>query len=182
MSIVCSIVQSLNSVQGMESLLKIGALLVGAWWTWFGFIRKRLRFPSANVEHHVTMWPDAGLTFIHLSIRITNNGNVLMQVEQGCAWVEQLTPLHKSIEDRLRDNGDLVPDGLVDAQWIMIRRRDLPKGFCRDIEPGETDHIDFDFAIDQSIRRVLIYSNLANRKKEDRGWNLNTIHETPQPI
>jgi hypothetical protein len=105
-----------------------------------------------------------------------------MQVEEGCAWVEQLTPLHESVEDRLQQHGDLVLDGQVDAQWIMIKRRNLPKGFCRDIEPGERDHIDFDFAIDQSIRRVLIYSNFANRKKEDRGWNLNTIHEIPLPI
>lgn len=176
------IVGKFGSIQDIESLVKIGALFIGGWWTWFGFIRKRVQLPSANVEHHVTMWRDAGQTFIHLSIRITNHGNVLMRVEQGCAWVEQLTPVPESVANRLQQTNDLVPEGRVDAEWVLIKKIDLPKGFCRDVEPGETDHIDFDFAIDESIQRVLIYSNLANRKKKDRGWNLNTIHETPLPI
>lgn len=180
---MCWIAETLRSIQGIESLVKIVALFVGGWWTWSAFIRKRLRFPSADVEHHVTMWRDAGQIFIHLSIRIKNNGNVLMRVEQGCAWVEQLTPLPKSVADRIQHGSDFVLEGRVDAEWILIEpKRDLPKGFCRDVEPGETDHIDFDFAIDESVRRVLIYSDLANRKKKDRGWNLNTIHETPSRI
>jgi hypothetical protein len=170
------------SVQTVESFVKIVALIVGGWWTWSGFVRKRLLFPSANVEHHVTMWRDVGQTFIHLSIRIINNGNVLMRVEQGCAWVEQLTPLPQSVEGRLGRNEDYVLEGQVDAEWGLIKKRDLPKGFCRDIEPGETDQIDFDFVIDQDIRRVLIYSHLANRRKMVGGWNLNTIHQIPTTL
>lgn len=179
---MCWIVKNLGSIQGIESLVKIGALLIGGWWTWSAFIRKRLTYPSANIEHHVKMWRDAERIFVHLTVRVTNHGNVLMRVGEGCAWIEQLSPLPEIVQTRLAEGGDLVPSERVDAEWMLVARRDLPAGYCRDIEPGETDQIDFDFAIEETVRRVLIYSHLANRRKKVHGWNLNTVHETPQPI
>src|ERR1043165_7074121 len=161
---MCWIVVRLGSIQDVESLVKIVALFIGGWWTWLGFIRKRVRLPSADVECDVTIWRDAGQVFIHVSIRVTNHGNVLMRIQQGCAWIEQLTPLPESVAQRLHETHELVPTERVDAEWILIKKLDLPKDFCLDIEPGETDHIDFDFVIDGSIKRVLIYSHLANRK------------------
>jgi hypothetical protein len=124
------------------------------------------------------MWREADRIFIHLAVRITNCGSVLMQIKSGCAWVEQLQPLPESTERDLKA-GEFIPPGRVDAAWALLEKRDLPKNFLREIEPGETDQIDFDFCIDSNVRRVLIYSNLPNAKKKIGGWNLNTIHEAP---
>ncbi len=169
----------MDLIPAIESVVKIGAIFLGGWWTWIGFIRKRVTYPSANIEHDVKMWTDAGQSFIHLSVRVTNCSGVLVCLRKGCAWVEQLAPLPPAIEDSIRRNGDIVRVGQVHAEWLLLQKRDLPKDHLIEIEPGETDQIDFDFVIDSSVRRVLIYSHLANTKKQTGGWNLNTIHEIP---
>jgi hypothetical protein len=126
----------------MESIFTMAALAVGAWW----FFHKRTPKPGANITHDVTMWREADSIFIHLAVRITNCGSVLMQIESGCAWVEQLQPLPENTQREL-EAGDFVPAGRVDAEWSQLQQRDLPKGFLQEIEPGETDQIDFDFVL-----------------------------------
>jgi hypothetical protein len=163
-------------IQIVESLAKIAALAIGGWWTWAAFIRNRLKYPRANIEHQATIWRDGGRLFIHLAVRIINTGAVLIRLEKGYAWIEQLTPLPEPVRTRLENNGDVVPEGRTDAEWVKLIRRDLPHDYCCDIEPGETDTIDFDFQIADSVSRVLIYSYVENQQKRVIGWNLNTIH------
>lgn len=171
--------QRMDLIPQVESVVKIGAIFLGGWWTWIGFIRKRVRHPSANIEHDVKMWTDAGLSFIHLTVRVTNRGSVLVRLGKGCAWVEQLAPLPPAIQDSISGGDDIVQPGRVDAEWLLLQKRDLAQDHLLEIDPGETDQIEFDFAIDASIRRVLIYSYLANTRRRTGGWNLNTIHEIP---
>jgi hypothetical protein len=164
-----------------ESLCKIVALAIGAWWAWFGFIRNRVKFPKANVQHEVQIWRAADKTFVHLAVRITNTGNVLMRITNGCAWLEQLSPLPDAVSARIAGGEDVVRENQIDAEWALIQKRDLPPKHSREIEPGETDQIDFDFMIEPDIQRILVYSHLPNPRKETVGWNLNTIHEIPSP-
>lgn len=170
-----------DKVETIESILKVLVIPVGAWWAWIGFIRNRVRFPKANLQHEVQIWRADNKTFVHLALRITNTGNVLMRITNGCAWVEQLTPLPEAVSARIASGEDVVRENRIDAEWALVQKRDLPPNHCREIEPGETDQIDFDFMIEPDVQRILVYSHLANPRKETAGWNLNTIHEIPSP-
>src|SRR5438128_12098375 len=102
-----------------------------------------------------------------------------MRVTKGCAWLEQLDPVPTAVGERIAGGDDIVPPERVDAEWGLLQKRDLPVGFVLEIEPGETDQIEFDFLIPPDVQRILVYSHLANPKKETAGWNLNTIYELP---
>lgn len=45
-----------DGLSALETICKIAALIVGGIWAWKGFIRNRLRFPSATLQHMITSW------------------------------------------------------------------------------------------------------------------------------
>src|SRR5437762_8865733 len=94
---------SKDAIATLESIAKIGALVIGGWWTWLTFVRKRIRYPTANVQHFVTHWADAGRIFVHVTLRVINTGNVLIPIGECLTWIEQLTPLPELLQSRLAE-------------------------------------------------------------------------------
>ena len=168
----------------LESLAKVVALAVAGWWTWQTYIRKRVRFPSANVEHRISHWEDAGLKFLHVTVRMTNTGNVLIPIAEGCTWIQQITPLPLDVAEAVAAQKDPVQTNSTEFGWTLMQERKLgAQDF--EIEPGEAEEFHFDFAIPKNVSRVLIYSHLENPTKrgwwgkQKIGWNLSTVCEIP---
>ena len=162
----------------LETICKIGALIVGAVWAWKGFIRNRLRFPSATLEHVITSWTDEDRTFLHIKLRITNTGNVLIKLSNGKTWLEKLTPLPSKVRTAVRA-GTPIKEGKHEIAWSLIQKHELTASDYIQIEPKESDELHFDFVIDKRISRILVYTHLENEAKglqRKIGWNLTSIY------
>jgi hypothetical protein len=174
-----------DAAAALESLAKIAALVVAGWWTWQTYIRKRVKFPSGKVEHVISHWEDAGVKFLRVTLRMTNTGNVLIPIAEGCTWIQQVTPVPTEIYDAVSTGKDPVQAGTTEVDWTMLQERKLNSPTKYEIEPGETEEFHFDFTIPKSVSRVLIYSHVENPKKrgwfgrEKIGWNLSTVCEIP---
>src|ERR1700730_1029629 len=169
-------------VTTIESIVKIAAIAVGGVSTWTAFIRRRLRYPIAKLEHLITSWGDADRTFLHVTLRINNSGAVLMRVSKACTWLERLSPLPPNVRQNIQSGLPIVKSDRTDIEWTQIEQRNTSQEFSLEIEPGEPDEIHFDFAIDPEIKRVLIYTHLVNEKKKRKGWNLSTIYDIPMDM
>ena len=175
--------ESQDAASTLESLAKVLALVVGAIWTWQTYVRKRVKFPAAQVEHVITSWHDDGRTFLRVALRMRNTGNVMIPSAEGCTWVQQLTPLPAEINEVIAAGVDPVQKDTTEFPWPIIGERKLNAETRYEIEPGEPDEFHFDFCIDRSVSRVLIYSHVENRTKsglfgtQKIGWNLSTVYE-----
>jgi hypothetical protein len=170
-----------DAIESIESVAKIVALIVGGVWAWKGYIRKRIKFPSAKIEHIIRSWRDADRVFIRVTVRITNNGNVIVAIREGCSWLEQITPLPDRVRSVINDGKDPTQEGRCDVEWQLLQERKLSAADAIEIEPNEHDDLHFDFALDASIQRVLVYSRIENPQKtfgeRKIGWNLSTIYD-----
>jgi hypothetical protein len=167
-----------DGLSAIETICKVAALVVGGIWAWKGFIRNRLRYPSATLEHVATSWSDEGKTFLHVKVRITNTGNVLIRLSKGKTWIEKLTPLPSKIRVATQ-SGEPIPKGRHEIDWSLIAKHQLAENEHTEIEPKESDELNFDFVIDPRISRILIYTHLENETKGLRrkiGWNLTSIY------
>lgn len=184
-SIVHILKDNKDAASAIESIAKILALVVGGWWTWQTYVRKRVQFPSAKVEHVIHHWEDGELKFLRVTVRMTNTGNVLIPIAEGCTWVQQLTPLPPEVQNAICSGKDPMPPDATEFDWDMIKERTLKAGQF-EIEPGEVEEFHFDFTIEQSVSRVLIYSHMENPTKsgwwgtKKIGWNLSTVYEIPK--
>jgi len=167
-----------DGLSAFETICKIAALIVGAVWAWKGFIRNRLRFPSATLEHMITSWTDEDRTFLRIKVRITNTGNVLIKLSKGKTWLEKLTPLPSKVRTAVRA-GTPIQQGKHEIGWSLIQKHELTASDHIQIEPKESDELHFDFVIDKRISRILVYTHLENEAKGLRrkiGWNLTSIY------
>lgn len=167
-----------DGLSALETICKIAALIVGAIWAWKGFIRNRLRFPSATLEHVITSWADEDRIFLRVKVRIANTGNVLIKLSKGKTWLEKLTPLPSKVRTAVRA-GTPIQKGKHEISWSLIQKHELGANVRIQIEPKESDELNFDFVIDKRISRILVYTHLENEAKGLRrkiGWNLTSVY------
>ena len=176
-----------DAASTIESAAKVMALVVGGWWTWKAYVRKRILFPSAKVEHVISYWTEAEIKFLRVTLRMTNNGNVLIPIGEGCTWIQQVTPVPQQIYDAVAGGEDPVQPNTTEFGWTQIGERKLNPMEGFEIEPGEAEEFHFDFTVHQGVSRVLVYSYLENSTKgrwwktKRIGWQVSTVYEIPKP-
>ena len=83
-----------TAAETIESIAKVVAIGVAGLWTYILFIKKRQRFPRAQITHDCVSYPvNSSKSALRVTLNIKNVGEVLMRVEQGRVKLQQLSPL-----------------------------------------------------------------------------------------
>ena len=162
------------------STLTAISLIVAAAWTYLLFVKKRQRFPRANVEHRVLDWAIDNHRLVRAVIRVTNVGEVIVRVAAVRAAVTQIVPVPSSVSTALAQHRDPVDHDGSEIVWDTLadRRRDFSSEGC-EIEPSETEEFIFDFVLASTVIKFQVYSHIQNLKKwkKNIGWNTTSIHD-----
>lgn len=173
--------QNLVVLRALQSLLAMSAIVVGGFWTYRLFVQRRQRYPRANITQQIAHYPLANnKVLLRATVRICNEGEILLSLLSGFSRVQQMIPcadeLCEDLEKRDDKDGQCEPE----AEWPLLRERKLKfKKGEREIEPGESDELHFDFVIDSDVEVIVIYSYLKNAKKRrpEIGWNVTSIYD-----
>jgi hypothetical protein len=176
--------------------VSILATLWGGWWTYNLFIKNRQSRPKAKISHLIySERLNDKKMLLRVELKISNIGNVLLQIQSCKTWIQRVTPLYEDQLKLIQDGNSLVDEGKHEADWGLIdgveilykenkaavKKSDIKtvvENFVPQIEPGEEDFIYFDFIIDANVQTILIYSYLRNSsiRRRDFGWSLCTIY------
>ncbi|MCD4674576.1 MAG: hypothetical protein K8S18_01080 [Desulfobacula sp.] len=170
-----------NLIDIIESIVTIIAILAGGIWSYRLFIKKRLKYPRANISNqvfHRCLSEDKVL--LHVVTTISNTGDVLISIISGITWIQQMTPLHTNVIDSIKIGINPVLQGKTEIDWPLLEEQkfEWKKGKF-EIEPGENDQIHYDFILDSYVETVKIYSFYKNVMKHGRelGWSVTTIYD-----
>lgn len=181
-----------DKINTAQSFVSILAIFVGAWWTYDNFIKERRHFPHAYIEHnisHIPLTPDINL--LRMSLKVTNSGASRMQIVKSTMRIQQILPMLPCDEltpPCVKEQIDIAIQEITRQAdrfaWPMIGER---KNFLEpplvDIEPGETEYMDFEFAISSNVRAIRAYSYIRNENKTDgaheSGWHMSSFYELP---
>jgi len=171
----------MNNPQDLESYITILAIILGGYWTYMLFIKKRQKYPRADMLHDIKHVPLSDKkTLLTLNVKIINIGDVMISIESGEVRVQQVLPVPEEILEEIQKGEDPVKENEREIFWSIINERKckLEKDEV-EIEPGESDNIKFDFIIDSDIMVIEIYSHFKNIKKQKRdlGWSLTSIYD-----
>jgi hypothetical protein len=161
------------------------ALLAGAIWSYFTFVRKRQKYPRAALSHRVThRYVGLGKVLLHVDVEVRNAGDVLVSLVESTTWVQQVLPLPNRISENIRADQGPVKTGETQVLWDAVgcHERKWESGKC-EIEPGDTQQINHDFILGDELRTVQVYTHVTNEAKRPRkiGWNLTTLYDLPAP-
>ena len=172
MTISASWLQLLRDLSAVvQSVITIVAIFAGGLW----FLRRRQRFPRANVSQTFTHWYAKDVAVLHAVIRVANVGDVVLRLRECSIRVLHLLPPTDDVMSVIPKVSR--PDATAEFSWPLVAERTLNwKGVEREIEPGETDEILVDIVVPVRCCAVQVSTYIRNlSKSKDIGWIATSI-------
>lgn len=158
------------------------AVIVGAIWAYWRFVRERTRWPRAEVDIYFTQRSLGESTILlNVKVKVKNDGRGLMELTKLRLDLHRVLPLGGEMRGKI-ERGKQFEPGSVEANWPLIGQlvRDWENGTA-ELEPGETDEFGFDFFLGTEIETVFLYVYLDNvaKKRGNRalGWVVTELHD-----
>jgi len=175
----------------LKTFVEIVAVIMGGLWTYLTFIKNRLEYPYAKIEHKIHYW-HIGEKRIYLSVVVlfVNSGKVLISLKRGTVYIRQVRPLTTDIKNYIKKSSpEDLRNGQVAKMFVDKGRQiswpEIGYRICEWndgeilIEPGETEEIQFDFIVDENIEtiEIITYFQDARKWKSDIGWKLTSLYD-----
>jgi hypothetical protein len=176
--------------EGIQAIATTVALIVGGFWTYTLFLKRRQAFPRPKIEHQVVIKKIQSTQYLlFATITIINASEVLLKIRSGSIWVQQVLPLTPELQILIERYGEyqraapLWGDGGREINWTAKARLDLSleKRSIIKIEPSEVETICCDFLISSEIQTIKLSSYFEDDSKPGFGWTLTTIHDINFP-
>lgn len=166
----------------LQAVVTIIGILVGGWWTYNLFIKERQHYPHANIDQiatHVELSKDINL--IRTATEVSNTGNSRLIIKKSMIRIQQILPvipcenINPCAVNQINHSLQTVDKEEDRFSWPLVSERVKHYGKGLDIEPGEKDVIDFEFAIPSSVKVIRIYTYFRNEDKSvgssEVGWS-----------
>ena len=165
--------------QIIQAVVTTLAFIVAGYWTYFLYVRKRLKYPRVSVEITVDDMPlTEGDRLLHTEVKIVNKGDVIVTSTWAELRLRQVEPIPDVIRGFAQANQDPVPINQTEIEWPMIAGRKWKFDEADfEVEPGESDSLHADFMVKDDITVVQFYFFLSNaaKSRKNLGWTLTKI-------
>ena len=160
-----------------ENCVTTVAIVLGGWWAYCRFVRQREKYPRATVEHSIACERLSGnAILVRVGVKVSNISSVLLKGETGTLRIQRVSPCSSHLLAWISNKLQSSSAGENEAPWPVIAEKPLQL-HQQEIEPGEADTTYLDFILEEPLATVLVYSYIANAKKDNIGWNHTTMHE-----
>ena len=179
LAVICT-EKARNLLVAARDSAAIIALLIGAVWT----IRQQQIFRQTHavvtIEHrisHIRLNPEKVLLIVDIDLR--NAGKVLVHVENYWGEALQILPLLPAEDKRA---AALDAKYRRNVPWPGIEKKKEVNDE-RQLEPGETEPLHYEFVIDSSMKVIGVHSFFANSDDKDNtpehpsGWQRFTTYD-----
>lgn len=164
-----------------KNVFTIIAFIVGGIWSYMLFVKKRPKYPCANITHCITHRPiTEKKILLNVDVGISNVGAVLLSLVPVETRLLQVVPPPSDVLDDVKRGINPVKNGEKEIQWPIIDTQiaNFEKGRF-EIEPCEQDHLYYDFIVGNEVESIEVYTYFKNETKGNReiGWGLTTVYD-----
>lgn len=176
-----SVGQWKDLAQAAQAAVASLGILAAGFWTYRLFVRQRLGYPKAALEiiSDVVRLRD-GYIMAHATVRISNQGNVLLRSEEAELRLRQVVPLPEEVSAAIDHGYDPVQKSKAEIEWPMLAGREWRwnRGDF-ELEPGEIEFLHADFFFSAKVEAIEYYFYLRNPAKRPKklGWSHTVIEQ-----
>jgi hypothetical protein len=165
----------------LQAVMTSIALVVAGVWTYFLFVRKRLRYPRVSLGISVdNLLLATKERLVHVEVKIENTSDVIVRSMSAELRLRQVVPIPEHLRGSVQANQDPVPDGRTEIEWPLIagRKWKFDDKAAFEVEPRESDSLHADFMLTDDIAVAQFYFFLSNAAKSHTGlgWTLTKIY------
>ena len=186
-------------VETLQSFIETMAIIVAGVWTYERFIKaredSREDYPYPRIQHRIEHYAlENDTIYLSVFVTVTNEGKTKLDLDLagGKIFIRQVSPLSEEIKkyidealENLRDENirrgkvqGLFIDQGQRLGWVTLGSRDLrqfrQKNTIKELEPGQTREIQFDFLLlenDVKVIEAISYFEYA-----ESSWELATLY------
>ena len=158
----------------VRDVVQIVAILgAGAWASYrFGLFRERV--PRGTISHEISHRPLTDTT-IHISVTVifSNTGRVVWSFapeQRNRTTIQLVRPIDHEDLESLQDR--LAAGESQTYEWPRLDDRSLIRPL--EVEPSDTEEINYEFVVGGAVESILVYSNYGSG---DRGWQATTVYD-----
>jgi hypothetical protein len=171
------------TAEAFSNVAQILALLVGGLWTYRVFVRQRLDWKRACLQHEVTILSRSqDWMVIRVRVCIQNIGSVVIVFAHGSTQIFQVSPVSEQIAKIVAGEAAQVGESLVKRTklpWPKLVLYDYPLQDDEFIlEPGETGSLYCEFSLPAKVESILVRTELPynSSKSYDERWLEESVH------
>jgi hypothetical protein len=175
-NIIDFLAKNKDAFASLESAFKIIGIILAGIWTYLLFVRKREKFPRADLKHRIEFWDISEQErLIRIVLVIKNESDVLLRLFDGETWIQQMKPWPIETIEKFKEQNEKSGKVSAEVGWLLISEKNHNQE--REIEPKESDEVSMDFIIDKSYEQILIYSFFENSHKPGRhlAWSTSAV-------
>ena len=167
-----------------ENIVTVLAVIVGGVWSYLLFVRRRQRYPRANVTHTIESWFEGTSLFVRARVHVENIGDVRICLKEGVVYLSRVTPWPRRLQPELAEGRTEISFSERTLNWALLAKSSWKDG-DDEVEPHETETLVLDFVVNEPVERVELRSHLKNLTKrrrwlfltKDIRWNTHSFHE-----
>lgn len=171
-------------IEIVASCLTLIAIIVGAIWTYWLFVRTRQKYPSVILTQRIDYRLIAeDKVWLRVAITLQNTSKVLLSLANARSWVQQVIPVDEDMLAKILKGEEPLDEEGLEYLWPLAvdkKEKEWSKG-SREIEPGESDQVHFDFLLGPEVETIIVYSYFTNAKKFGRkkelGWQITNVYD-----
>jgi hypothetical protein len=171
-------------IEIVASCLTLIAIIVGAIWTYWLFVRTRQKYPSVTLTQRIDYRVIASdKVWLRVTITLQNTSKVLLSLVNARSWVQQVIPVDEETLTKILKGEEPLDEEGLEYLWPLAvdqKEKEWSKG-SREIEPGESDQVHFDFLLGRDVETIIVYSYFRNAKKFGRkkelGWQITNVYD-----
>jgi hypothetical protein len=166
-------------VDALKSFTETVAVVIAGIWTYNRFIKSREDYPYPKIQHRVEHYKldefNGSLIYLSVFVTVVNEGKNKLDNVSGEIFIEQVSPLteriKESIATRVSKGEDAairlgkVPELFTNSEQRLnfdsLGRRDWKQ---KELEPGQTKIMQFDFLIEQSVTVISVTNHFSYEK------------------
>jgi hypothetical protein len=170
--------QVVDILQGIATIV---AIIVGGIWTYNLFVKEREEYPHAELTHKISNVPlPTNKILLRIAVEVANSGKTQLKIKNALVRVQQILPLSACSSQNECAQSELTTAASSVAQkqdrfsWPLIAERADNLDAPNEIEPGEKQEFDFEFALSSDVREVRVYFYFKNdtlgNGENEYGW------------
>jgi hypothetical protein len=165
-----------------QSLTTVIAILVGGFWSYTLFVKKRQDYPKAKIEHKVTRRVIQGdMILLSIDVFVYNTGDVIIILLPWEITIKQMLPPRSELLRFMKDDTGSNERSKELIEWDIIASKKVTAETEQcEIEPGECEQLHYDFLIKFKVNTILMESYFHNRRKHGSpsiGWRFISIYD-----
>lgn len=162
-----------NVVQTVQSVSTTLAIVIGGVWSYKKFVRKREKYPRAKIEHQVFFREILNeKALLRVDISVENVGEILLTFVPKVVFVRRISPVQEYWFNFDPNN----------TKWELIASERGKISQRKEIEPGESEQLIYDFIVPSNLEVISIHSyfeNLSKSRRRDSPENRKWLNEDP---